>query len=97
MSSAVPRWSPVAQGQRPVLIVDDTYRTPARPGVLLVARLKAGNIRPGERLEAQLPDGGHLDVVVQSVDSMTEVTKVNRRLDYCLSQPIPVNLPPVRY
>jgi len=59
-------------GQRPVLIVDNTYSTPVRSGVLLVGKLREGDVRSGERLEAQLPDGGRLEVVVQAIDSTTE-------------------------
>jgi len=87
MSSAVPRRSGPAATQRqsPVLVVDNAYRTPVRPGVLLVAQLRAGNVRPGERLEAELPNGGHLEVVVQAVDSMTEGDRGERTVGLLLA------------
>jgi hypothetical protein len=67
-----------------VLIVDNTYRTPVRSGVLLVGKLREGNVRPGEKLEAKLLDGGRLEVVVQAIDSMTEGDRGERTVGLLL-------------
>jgi len=62
--------APDTANVHPRLVVEPTHTTPARTGVLLVGRLEAGEVEPGQKLAAELLGGEQLEVVVRAVDSV---------------------------
>ena len=70
MRSVPSRMPNLAQSAHPRLVVEASYTTPARTGVLLVGRLEAGDVAPGQTLAAELAGDERLEVVVRAVDSV---------------------------
>jgi len=59
-----------ARNVHPRLVVETAHTTSARAGVLLVGRLEAGEVEPGQKLVAELRGSEQLEVVVRAVDSV---------------------------